>query len=149
MGVIQQDQADRATARARVYQRIEAQRNDLVAFLRRYVSLASVNPGRGTPEEPGDEGPCQRWLAETLHAFGAFSAVDVWEGAPGRPNVAATLAGSERTPGLMFNGHTDTVEVTPDQRRAWMGDPWSAEIREGRLYGRGATDMKAGNAAFF
>jgi acetylornithine deacetylase len=48
----------------------------------------------------------------------------------------------------MFNGHTDTVEVTPDQRAAWIGDPWSGDIRDGSLYGRGATDMKAGNAAF-
>lgn len=135
--------------KAQVYQRIEAQQEELVAFLRRYVSLASVNPGRALPGEPGDEAPCQRWLAETLRSFGTFATVDVWDGAPGRPNVAATLAGTERTPGLMFNGHTDTVEVTPDQRQAWIGDPWSSEIRDGRLYGRGATDMKAGNAAFF
>jgi len=149
MGAAQPRPATLARSKARVYQQIEAQQHDLLAFLRQYVTLASVNPGRGTPEEPGDEGPCQRWLAETLRSFGTFTTVDVWEGAPGRPNVAATLAGSERTPGLMFNGHSDTVEVTPDQRRAWVGDPWSADLREGRLYGRGATDMKAGNAAFF
>jgi len=48
----------------------------------------------------------------------------------------------------MFNGHTDTVEVTPHQRGRWLGDPWSGEIRDGNLYGRGSTDMKSGNAAF-
>src|SRR5206468_3795061 len=65
-----------------------------------------------------------------------------------RPNLAAVLRGSDPRPGLMFNGHSDTVEVTPDQRAAWTGDPWSADIRSGLLYGRGATDMKGGNAAF-
>ncbi len=131
-----------------VYERIDAQRDDVIAFLQRYVSIPSVNPGRATADEPGEEATCQRWLAEALRSFGTFSQVDVWDGAPGRPNVAATLAGATRTPGLMFNGHTDTVEVTPDQRAAWSGDPWSGEIREGNLYGRGATDMKAGNVAF-
>lgn len=135
--------------KARIYREIETQRDGLIAFLRRYVSIPSVNPGRGTPSEPGEEATCQRWLAEQLRSFGTFTAVDIWDGAPGRPNVAATLAGSAGAPGLMFNGHTDTVEVTPDQRAAWSGDPWSAEIRDGRLYGRGATDMKGGNAAFF
>ena len=48
----------------------------------------------------------------------------------------------------MFNGHTDTVEVTPAQKEHWTGDPWSGEIRGGNLHGRGSTDMKGGNAAF-
>jgi acetylornithine deacetylase len=107
-----------------------------------------VNPGRSLPEEPGEEETCQLWLAERLRTMGCFATVDVWEGAPGRPNVAAVMTGSSGTPGIMFNGHTDTVEVTPQQRERWIGDPWSAEIRDGDLYGRGATDMKGGNAAF-
>ena len=50
---------------------------------------------------------------------------------------------------LMYNGHTDTVQVSPEQRAEWRGgDPWSGHIEDGRLYGRGATDMKGGNAAF-
>jgi acetylornithine deacetylase/succinyl-diaminopimelate desuccinylase-like protein len=81
-----------AAAKARAYARIEVQREELVAFLRRYVALASVDPGRATPEEPGDEAPCQHWLAETVRSVGVFATVDVWGGAPGRPNVAATRA---------------------------------------------------------
>jgi acetylornithine deacetylase len=77
-----------------------------------------------------------------------FDRIDLWEGAPGRPNLAAIIKGSSGEPGLMFNGHTDTVEVTRPQKEQWQGDPWSGEIREGNLFGRGATDMKAGNAAF-
>ncbi|MDF3043739.1 MAG: acetylornithine deacetylase, partial [Thermomicrobiales bacterium] len=49
----------------------------------------------------------------------------------------------------MYNGHTDTVQVSPEQRAEWLGgDPWSGHIAVGKLYGRGSTDMKGGNAAF-
>lgn len=136
-----------AVAKVRVFEAIDAGRDDLLEFLRQYVAIPSVNPGKANPGEVGEEETCQRWLAEVLSSFNVFSKVDIWEGAPGRPNVAATL-GSTGEAALMFNGHTDTVEVTDEQRQAWIGDPWSGELRDGRLYGRGATDMKAGNAAF-
>jgi acetylornithine deacetylase/succinyl-diaminopimelate desuccinylase family protein len=136
-----------AGAQARVLETIDAQRDELIRFLAEYVSIPSVNPGRAAPGEVGDEAPCQRWLADRLRSFGVFAAVDLWEEVEGRPNLAATL-GSSGEAALMFNGHTDTVEVTEDQREAWAGDPWSGEVRGERLYGRGSTDMKAGNAAF-
>jgi acetylornithine deacetylase len=135
------------TGRARVLEAIDAQREELVAFLAEYVSRPSVNPGRAVPGEVGDEATCQRWLADRLRSFGVFADVELFEEADGRPNLGATL-GRSGDSGLMFNGHTDTVEVTEEQRAAWRGDPWSGEVRDGQLYGRGSTDMKAGNAAF-
>jgi acetylornithine deacetylase len=49
----------------------------------------------------------------------------------------------------MYNGHTDTVQVSPEQRAEWLGgDPWSGHVADRKLYGRGSTDMKSGNAAF-
>ncbi len=131
-----------------IFARIDAQAPELIRFLQEYVAQRSVNPGRGTPEEPGDEEACQRWLAERLEQMGVFARIDLWADVPSRPNLAAVLAGRSGQHGLMFNGHTDTVEVTPAQREQWVGDPWSGEIRDGNLYGRGATDMKCGNAAF-
>ena len=131
-----------------IYRQIDGERDALISFLQRYVSIPSVNPERAAPGEAGDESRCQEWLASALRDFGTFSSVDVWESAPRRPNVAATLRGSGGGAALMFNGHTDTVEVTLDQRADWTGDPWSGAVSGGRLYGRGATDMKAGNAAF-
>jgi acetylornithine deacetylase len=132
----------------RLLDAIEAQAPDLIRFLQDYVRQKSVNPGRGTPEDPGEEESCQKWLAARIAEMGCFDRIDLWDGAPGRPNLAAVLKGDSGEAGLMFNGHTDTVEVTPPQKEKWQGDPWSGEIREGKLYGRGATDMKAGNAAF-
>jgi acetylornithine deacetylase/succinyl-diaminopimelate desuccinylase-like protein len=131
-----------------VFRTIDAQREQLIAFAAEYVATPSINPGKALPGETGDESVCQTWLAGRLREFGTFANVDVWEDAPGRPNVAGILGTNGGRPGLTFNGHTDTVEVTPDQRAAWTGDPWSGEIRDGLLFGRGAVDMKGGISAF-
>jgi len=67
------------------------------------------------------------------------------EVAPNRPNVVADIAGTRPGPLLIFEGHTDVV--TAGDPAAWSVDPFGGEIREGRLYGRGACDMKGGLAA--
>ena len=71
--------------------------------------------------------------------------VHVEDAAPGRPNVIADLGGAAAGPLLIFEGHTDVV--TEGDAAAWSVPPFAGEIREGRLYGRGAADMKAGVAA--
>ncbi len=63
----------------------------------------------------------------------------------GRMNLVAVLPGSGGGRSLLFNGHMDTVPPG----RGWTSDPWSGEIRAGRLYGRGSQDMKGGLAAQF
>src|SRR4029434_10058725 len=60
---------------------------------------------------------------------------------PGRPNVVGVLEGRTKGRSLMFCGHTDTVGV------AGMNDPFTPVERDGRLYARGAQDMKGGVAA--
>jgi acetylornithine deacetylase len=67
--------------------------------------------------------------------------VDVFEVAPGRPNVVGVLTGRGPGPAMMFCGHTDTVGI------AGMSEPFTAAVRDGRLYGRGSQDMKGGLAA--
>ena len=64
----------------------------------------------------------------------------------GRMNLLATLPGSGRGRSVLFNAHMDTV---PAGHGEWTLSPWSGEIREGRLYGRGSLDMKGGLAAQF
>ncbi len=134
--------------KCQVFQKIDDQASELLGFLRHYVAHKSVNPGRATPEEPGEEESCQRWLKGELERMGCFDKIDLWADAPGRPNLAAVISGRSGQAGLMFNGHTDTVEVTRPQKERWIGDPWSGETRDGNLYGRGSTDMKGGNTAF-
>src|SRR5688500_8194298 len=63
--------------------------------------------------------------------------------APGRPNVLAALGGGDG-PTLLWNAHLDTVP--PGNLQAWTTDPYGGEIRDGRLYGRGASDDKGGVA---
>ncbi|MFM9106887.1 MAG: M20/M25/M40 family metallo-hydrolase [Chloroflexota bacterium] len=136
--------------RKRVLDRIDETRGPLLEFLAGYVRIPSVTPGSAPEDLPGETRTCQAWLARELAGWGMFDTLDMWEDQPGQPNVAAGI----RSPGgsvehaLAYNGHTDTVGVSAEQRAHWVGDPWSAEIRDGRMYGRGTTDMKAGNAAF-
>jgi succinyl-diaminopimelate desuccinylase len=61
---------------------------------------------------------------------------------PNRPNVIVTLKAPKLGPRIMLNGHMDTVEPG----RGWVHDPFGAEIRNGKMYGRGTIDMKSGLA---
>jgi len=108
-----------------------------LALLRDLVAIDSVNPSL-VPGAAGEAAVARR-LAEECRDIGLRTElVDV---APGRPNVVAVLDGRRPGPSLMFCGHTDTVGV------AGMRRPFRPELREGRLYGRGAMDMKGGVAA--
>lgn len=84
-----------------------------------------------------------RWVQARCQEMGLDA---TWEwAAPGRPNVIAILPGAEPGTRLMFEGHTDVV--TEGDRSAWTHDPFGAEIVDGRIYGRGANDMKGGLVA--
>jgi acetylornithine deacetylase len=116
---------------------------DAVALTKALVAIDSRNPEL-VPGGPG-EGECARVLAAVLTDWGFR--VELQESVAGRPNVVARIgsgrggrAGSESA--LLLNGHLDTVGVD-----GMVHPPWDPAVREGRLYGRGATDMKAGVAA--
>ena len=71
--------------------------------------------------------------------------VRVYEFKPGRPSVVGLLSGVKEKPTLMFNGHMDTVPV--GDKDLWSVDPFEGVLRDGRIYGRGAADMKGALAA--
>ena len=116
-----------------------------------------------TAREVGDpareEAPLQEHLAARLRAAGAE--IDLFEpevgelaGAPlvaegldfaGRPQLIATLRGAGGGQSLLFNGHIDVVSGEP--KAEWTSDPFTPEVRDGKLFGRGACDMKGGVAA--
>ncbi len=107
---------------------------DLTAPL---VEIESMNPDV-VPGGSGEQGVA-RFVAEWCERAGLEVTVD--EAAPGRPNVIAVARGTGGGRSLMLNAHTDTVGV------AGMSDPFVPRIEGGRLYGRGAYDMKGSLAA--
>jgi len=108
-----------------------------ITLLRDLVAVNSVNPTL-VPGAPG-EGAIADLVAAALRRAGLD--VSVEPVADGRPNVIGVLEGRAKGRTLMFCGHTDTVGV------AGMRDPFTPFERDGRLYGRGAQDMKGGVAA--
>jgi acetylornithine deacetylase len=101
------------------------------------VAIESMNPAL----VPGGAGEAEiaAFVAGWLEDAGLD--VEVHEAAPGRPNVVAVARGRGGGASLMLNAHMDTVGVEG------MPRPFEPEVRDGRLYGRGAYDMKAGLAA--
>jgi acetylornithine deacetylase len=108
-----------------------------VALLRDLVAIDSVNPSL-VPGAAG-EGAIAAAIAAHLRRIGLD--VQLQDVVPGRPNVVGVLEGRMRGPSLMLCGHMDTVGVDG------MEGPFDPVVRDGRLYGRGAQDMKSGLAA--
>ncbi len=111
----------------------------LLEFTRDLVRIRSVNdPDAGTTESEA-----ALLVADRMRSWGWHP--EVTEVEPGRLNVVAVLAGSAPGPTLLFEGHTDVV--TEGEPGDWTHDPFGAEVVGGRLFGRGAADMKGGLAA--
>lgn len=137
----------------KVFQWIDENRGEVIGFLEDIIRIPSVT---------GNEGPIQDFLEGYLCRLGLD--VDkfvpdieelrkhpayVKEAEPyeGRPNVVATWNGTGEGRSLLFNGHIDVIPEGADEN--WKHGCWSGDIdEEGRLYGRGASDMKSGVAAY-
>jgi acetylornithine deacetylase/succinyl-diaminopimelate desuccinylase-like protein len=104
-------------------------------LLQRLIRFNTVNP-------PGNEQDVQEFLRDRLQAAGfecrLLAAVE------GRPNLVARLGARSDGPRLCLLGHVDTVLADPSE---WTVDPWSGELRDGCVWGRGALDMKGQVAA--
>lgn len=133
-------------AKEKVLSYIDAHESELLKFLASYVQHNSVNPDL---EDPGEAFKCQKWLSDQMTETAVFNNVDFWIEKQLYANVVAYLKGSGGGRRLMFAGHTDTVPITGEQTRRWRKDagPFSGTIVNGALWGRGASDMKGGNAA--
>jgi len=116
---------------------MQVDRSDLIRTLADLVRINSINPTLvpGAPGEAEIAGYVAGWLSD------AGLEIQVDEPEPGRPSVAARLRGTGGGRSLMLNAHMDTVDVTG------MAEPFGAEVRDGKLYGRGAYDMKGSLAA--
>ena len=114
--------------------------SELTELTRDLVRIPSVvRPGEPFATEAGVARYVERWLRKEGFAL------EVHEVAPGRPNVLAWLGDAGSGPSLLLEGHTDVV--TEGDPAEWTHPPFAAEVVDGRIYGRGAADMKSGLAA--
>jgi len=108
---------------------------EAVELLARLIRFDTVNP-------PGNERAAQEHLAGVLSAAGF--ACELLGRTPERPNLVARLDGTAPGPVLCLLSHVDTVLATPSE---WRHDPWSGDLADGFVWGRGALDMKSQTAA--
>ncbi|MFD9408186.1 M20/M25/M40 family metallo-hydrolase [Streptomyces sp. NPDC059989] len=111
------------------------QERHLVDHLSALIRLDTSNP-------PGNEIAVARHLSRELSRSGI--AHEVLESEPGRANLVARLPSTGQEPPLMLLGHADVVGAQPD---GWSRPPFSGEVADGRVWGRGALDMKGQIAA--
>ncbi len=108
--------------------------NETITLCQEMIRIPSVNYGEGR----GDEKTMAEYVAAKLAEVGIKS--ELIETAPNRVNVVAKIEGSDKSrPGLVLHGHIDVVPANADD---WSVDPFSGEIKDGFIWGRGAVDMK-------
>lgn len=111
-----------------------AQEGEVIAVCQKLVQLISVNP-------PGNERAVAGYVADYLRTAGVQ--VELVDHGPDRASVLARLKGTGERPGLLYSAHLDTVPVGKEK---WLHEPFSGELAEGKLWGRGSSDMKGGMA---
>jgi acetylornithine deacetylase len=121
---------------------------DLVGALQALVQTSSQTGDEGAAQDVvarlmAEDGlEVERWEPDPDVLAPYAEAVTLAGGFAGRPNVVGVCAGAGEGRSLILNGHIDTVEI--GERTAWQHDPLGGEVVDGRLYGRGACDMKGG-----
>ncbi|MFZ7101269.1 MAG: M20 family metallopeptidase [Peptococcaceae bacterium] len=113
-------------------------RDQVVKVVQDLVKFSSVNP-------PGRE----KAVAEYLKGYLTVRNITTKTVAisQDRYNVVARLKGKGEAPPVVFTGHMDVVPVSKEERKRWLTEPFSGEIMDGCIYGRGAADMKGGLGA--
>ncbi|MFD1032668.1 acetylornithine deacetylase [Metaplanococcus flavidus] len=122
-----------------VIKEIELKKDELIDLTKQLISFQTpAPPARNTAEAQG-------WIEQYLVSQ-AF-ATDRWDVYPGDPNIVGVKKGTERKSfqSLIINGHIDVAEVRPEE--VWKTDPFTAEVVNDRIIGRGVADMKGGMAA--
>ena len=135
----------------KVFDWLDANQSQTVGFLQDILHIPSVT---------GHEGNIQRFISEYIAGMGeevdAFvpdldalrthpAFVEVFQSYDNRPNVVGILKGEGGGRSLLFNGHVDVIPEGAEEN--WQHGCWSADIEDGKIYGRGAADMKSGVAA--
>jgi acetylornithine deacetylase len=133
-----------------ISEKVEEKRNEIVDFLQHLIQYKSVT---------GNEKGVQDFISKKLSSLGLE--VDCWEpdasklkkhpayfikkdpDYTNRPNVVGKFEGSGNGRSILFNGHVDVIPADPVS--AWIHNPWEGLVENGKLFGRGASDMKSGD----
>jgi len=108
---------------------------EIIKLLQKMIQIKTVNP-------PGNEKPLAEFLAGAMKSFGMKA--EVFDLGNNRANVVGRIKGTGIKKALLMNGHLDTVPIGD---MTWEYGPFSGKIVQGKIYGRGAADMKSGLAA--
>ena len=130
--------------KTQVLKKIDEMKDEIVDTVSKAVRIQSVNPlypGVESKTVLGGEKRCNEFLKPIMEGFGCKT--DMFEKAPQRTNLVGTLKGTGGGRSLILNGHIDTVPLGRSEDWKW-NDPLSGKIEDGRIYGRGSTDMKGG-----
>lgn len=127
------------TIKTEILSWIENEKNEIIAFLQEFIRAESPNP-------PGDTTAAANVVSKLLKKHEVpFRWV-----APQKtmPNIIGTINGTSSGRHLVLNGHIDVFPVTENFiQEGWITPPWSGEVIEKKIYGRGSTDMKCGTSA--
>lgn len=127
---------------------VEELREELVELVSDMVQIPSITPNYGADivreEVLGDETRVNEFLKPVMESIGLET--DLWESEKGRANLVGVYKRSGGGKSLIFNGHVDVVPPGPEDLWTEAG-PWSGKVADGKIYGRGACDMKGGNGA--
>ena len=132
-----------ATTRERVLAAVDRLQPELLRLTADLVGCRTDSQSAGNAEFAGEALRCRAIAAGWLAGLGLE--LEQWLEPPRYPVLAARLPGTGGGRSLAFNGHLDVVPV--GAAAAWSHDPWAGTVDGGRLWGRGATDMKGGVAA--
>jgi len=124
------------STREEILRRIDAEETEIVNLCRGLVQIPSENP-------PGDTREIVKFLVSLFERKGLDH--QVYAPRNHMPNFVARIHGQEKGKRLVLNGHIDTYPA--GERSAWNRDPFGGDVEDGKIFGRGVSDMKAGDTA--
>lgn len=130
-----------------VLKAVDSLEDEMVKVISDIIQIPSINPYIDTglkDERIGGETRVNAYLKPVMESFGLLT--DMWEEEEGRANLVGVYKGTGGGRSLIFNGHVDTV--APGPLELWdVAEPYSGKVLNGRIYGRGTTDMKGADVA--
>jgi acetylornithine deacetylase/succinyl-diaminopimelate desuccinylase family protein len=129
--------------RQRILSAVDARSTELIEFTKQLIAFRTDSQSEDNPQFAPEAARCQDLITDRLTSMDME--VERWAEPPFYPVVAGVRRGEGSGKSMAINGHIDVVPV--GDQSAWMHDPWGGEVADGRLWGRGACDMKGGVAA--